>query len=495
MQFGSLVKISRFSFGNVLNRSYRGSTGVNPNPTLLQEQMNIIQDPPEVIREQARVGALIDIWEIKPRDDLIKALITFWDPARNVFRFSDFEITPTLEEMAGYIEFGRDLRKQQLIFPRAPFRHSSGLEAHEKGLSNKQDKGRWQIHRQFAFIVAFLGIMVFPNEKGTVDIRMSGIAQILTTKEDHTLAPLVLADIYRALTLCKVGAQFFEGCNILLQMWLIEHLRHHPRFMSYGSSPNNFITSYEERVKDYNVPEGFEAWVSHLKALKESQIEWSIGWLPKTEAIYMTAAKGYLRLMGVKSIQPYAPQRVLRQLGRYQIVPEDEDLSTQVIELHPEAALPEALVQQDWNACRYLKNGTQVPDIAKGEIDSGYAIWFEKRSCVNNEPEPEPERPAKRPHVQAFDDIIQERLARGEKEKAYQAEIHALKEKLRNMEFNNDLQAQEAEGLKAQIRKMKLAIENSGRSRKDEKLIYSLTLKARDSEDDLQKPEVELANA
>nr|XP_009781252.1 PREDICTED: uncharacterized protein LOC104230210 [Nicotiana sylvestris] len=159
--------------------------------------MNTIQEPPEVIGEQAQLhlrmwwndldedgqkwvkkqlGALINIFEIKPREDLIKALVTFWDPIHNVFRFSDFEITPTLEEIAEYIEFGRDLRKQRLIFPRAPsvhkffdllniskqtnkervsngccafhflyfrFEHSVGFETPEKGLSNKKDKGLW----------------------------------------------------------------------------------------------------------------------------------------------------------------------------------------------------------------------------------------------------------------------------------------------------------------------------------------------------------------
>ncbi|XP_070030078.1 uncharacterized protein [Nicotiana sylvestris] len=74
------------------------------------------------------------------------------------------------------------------------------------------------------------------------------------------------------------------------------------------------------------------------------------------------------------------------------------------------------------------------------------------------------------------------------------------------MEFNNDLQAQEAEGerrklaqeneaLWAQVRKIRIAIENTGRSRKDEKLIYSLTQKVRDFEENLQKTEADLANA
>ena len=61
------------------------------------------------------------------------------------------------------------------------------------------------------------------------------------------------------------------------------------------------------------------------------------------------------------------------------------------------------------------KNDIQVPDLARGEVDPNYDAWFERRFCANNEPEPE--RPAKRPHVQAFDDKIRERLAWGEKEK------------------------------------------------------------------------------
>ncbi|XP_075087785.1 uncharacterized protein LOC142169777 [Nicotiana tabacum] len=331
------------------------------------------------------LGALTDIMKIKPRDDLIEALVTFWDPVHNVFRFSDFELTPTLEEIAGYSGFGRDLRNQELIFPRAlsvhrffdllniskqirktnvvegccsfyflysRFGQPNGFEMHEKGLNNKQNKDTWQIHRRFAFIMAFLGIMVFPNEKRTIDTRIARVVQVLTTKEHHTLAPIILSDIYRALTLCKSGAKFFKWCNILLQMWLIEHLRHHPKFMSYGPNKENFIESYEERV----------------------------------------------------------------------------------------------------------------PDPARGEVDPGYAIWFGKRSHVDDVPEPK--RPTKRPHVQAFDDKIQERLAWGEREKGYKTTIHALEERLRNLSFEKDLQEQEAEGdkkslirkneaLRAQLQQMK----------------------------------------
>ncbi|XP_070050828.1 uncharacterized protein [Nicotiana tomentosiformis] len=483
------------------------------------------------------LGALTDIMKIKPRDDLIEALVTFWDPVHNVFRFSDFELTPTLEEIAGYSGFGRDLRNQELIFPRAlsvhrffdllniskqirktnvvegccsfyflysRFGQPNGFEMHEKGLNNKQNKDTWQIHRCFAFIVAFLGIMVFPNEKRTIDTRIARVVQVLTTKEHHTLAPIILSDIYRALTLCKSGAKFFEGCNILLQMWLIEHLRHHPKFMSYGLNKDNFIESYEERVKDYNSPEGVKAWISHLRSLNASQIEWTLGWLLLREVIHISALKSYLLLLGLRSVQPYAPHRVLRQLGRYQVVPKDEDLSVQVIELHPEAPLPEALIQQIWNGCRYLKYDTQVPDPARGEVDPGYAIWFGKRSHVDDVPEPK--RPTKRPHVQAFDDKIQERLAWGEREKGYKTTIHALEERLRNLNFEKDLQEQEAEGekkslickneaLRAQLQQMKKASEVPVRSWKDQRTIANLMEKVQDYDSLLAKTEKSLDKA
>ncbi|XP_070026695.1 uncharacterized protein [Nicotiana sylvestris] len=233
------------------------------------------------------LGALTDIMKVKPRDDLITALVTFWDPIHNVFRFSDFELTPTLEEIAGYSCFDGDLRNQNIIFPKAPSVHRffgflnisnqirkinvvkeccsfnflysrfgklDGFKIHEKGLTNKQNKDTWQIHRRFAFMVAFLGVMVFPNKEWTVDIHIARVIQVLTTKEHHTLAPIILSDIYRALTLCKSGAKFFEGCNILLQMWLTEHLRHHPKFMQFKKCPAVCATESSKTARE--IPSG-----------------------------------------------------------------------------------------------------------------------------------------------------------------------------------------------------------------------------------------------
>ncbi|XP_049344587.1 uncharacterized protein LOC125808949 [Solanum verrucosum] len=64
------------------------------------------------------LGFLTDIMRFSPDRDLIEALIPFWDSTSNVFRFSDFELTPTLEELGGFTGLGKDLRSKTLIAPR-----------------------------------------------------------------------------------------------------------------------------------------------------------------------------------------------------------------------------------------------------------------------------------------------------------------------------------------------------------------------------------------
>lgn len=52
--------------------------------------------------------------EIGPRRDVFEALIHFWDHKNNVFCVSDCELTPTLEEIAGFMGRGSSLRGSNL---------------------------------------------------------------------------------------------------------------------------------------------------------------------------------------------------------------------------------------------------------------------------------------------------------------------------------------------------------------------------------------------
>ena len=59
-----------------------------------------------------------EVLYVEPRRDLIETLVHFWDPLRNVFRFSYCELTPTLEEIGAFIGKGKHLRKGEPMIPK-----------------------------------------------------------------------------------------------------------------------------------------------------------------------------------------------------------------------------------------------------------------------------------------------------------------------------------------------------------------------------------------
>ena len=39
------------------------------------------------------------------------------------------------------------------------------------------------------------------------------------------IVPMILEEIMRSLSACVDGRMFFEGCNLLLKLWAIEHFQ------------------------------------------------------------------------------------------------------------------------------------------------------------------------------------------------------------------------------------------------------------------------------
>ncbi|XP_070022451.1 uncharacterized protein [Nicotiana sylvestris] len=446
------------------------------------------------------LGSLVGLLKIKLRKDIIEALIPFWDPAHNVFHFADFELTPTLEEIAGYAGFSRNLRNQYPMAPRTVTPHKfldllsisrevqnanlakgfctfyslnrrygnpRDFEIPDTGLTHSGNKDKWKARRELAFVVAFLGVLICPRKNGNIELGIVGIADVMTKKANGTIVLMILAEIYRALTICREGGKFFEGCNMLLQLWMVEHLCHRPGYKNYGMTGLQCIEKYERRVEGYEYLDVTEAWFAHLSSLIANKIEWTFGWLSVSEVIYMSAEVCFLLLMGLRSIQPYAPHRVLRQLGRYQTIPHDKDLSRQFIELEPKAAFPEERVCRIWHQCRFLEPKTQLRDLSRGELEPSYTDWYGKSSQVHQEPE----RPAKRPHVQQFTDGAQEQWDWLAKEANYRATISKLDGEIWDLKFDKSIQvaadegekkklAHENKALRAQIQKMKITSEN-----------------------------------
>jgi len=84
----------------------------------------------------------------------------------------------------------------------------------------------WTHRRVFVFIVCFLGLLIFPMKGGKIHTFLAMVARTLMEGiegQTYTIIPMILAEMYQALDRCKQGYGHFEGCNTLLQVWLLEH--------------------------------------------------------------------------------------------------------------------------------------------------------------------------------------------------------------------------------------------------------------------------------
>ena len=76
----------------------------------------------------------------------------------------------------------------------------------------------------------------------------------------------------------------------------------------------------------------------------------------------MSSVRPFLLLMCIRGVQPYVPLRVLRQLGRRQVLPITEDMKDFVFEVELEVLLPEGLAQKIWDGCLVMGIGMMVKE-------------------------------------------------------------------------------------------------------------------------------------
>lgn len=104
------------------------------------------------------------------------------------------------------------------------FGHKKGYTAFKKEFSCSAEK--WKKKLLNAFSIALLGTLVFPKENGKIETCLGSIICSLAHgvgSVEVTLVPMILAEILRVLPKCARGKGLFEGCNLLLQLWAMEH--------------------------------------------------------------------------------------------------------------------------------------------------------------------------------------------------------------------------------------------------------------------------------
>ncbi|KAH0655574.1 hypothetical protein KY285_030456 [Solanum tuberosum] len=275
--------------------------------------MDIKRDREREIRQL--LGGLTYLIFVIPNPHLIRVLLEFWDHMRMVFKFMDFDLTPTIEEISGFIDL--------------PYHECEMMVPYKPSSREFLKTLEWETYRLNAFAIALLGSLVFPRIRGMIDTRLGYVVRDLAQREGEprkTLVPMILAEIMRSLSACVDGRMFFEGCNLLLQLWAIEHfyLRSDAvdNFLGYGNKINNHL----RRMIAFTAPVGFIDWQIFLIELESYRIQWKLHWLSTPLAIVRGDDRYFIELIGLKGVQPYTPLRVLRQFGRTQVIPLRSDM-------------------------------------------------------------------------------------------------------------------------------------------------------------------------
>ncbi|XP_060208659.1 uncharacterized protein LOC132636025 [Lycium barbarum] len=282
------------------------------------------------------LGNLTSIMTMKGCRELIEVIIRFWDRDWMVFHFgNNIEIASILEELKDVItSVGLGLKRRKkhddhVLIPEKPtyhqilkiislshdnWAHGQTIPFRElyKRFSNPsafvehpaefETYAMWEVTRPLAFSICFLGLMVFPKD-GTlaIDTRViSGTHAIFygITRHEGTkyfyLTLIILADMYRALSLCTNQYKYFHGCNLLLQWWILKHMI-------------KFRPNFGDQTK--------QSWTLTFSRLMEDGVQWMFDDFVSDTVVVKGRKCLFLPLMWIRGIHLYVPSSVSRQFG------------------------------------------------------------------------------------------------------------------------------------------------------------------------------------
>ncbi|KAH0711913.1 hypothetical protein KY289_007872 [Solanum tuberosum] len=204
----------------------------------------------------------------------------FWELSTVTFKFLDFAITPTLEEFSSLTELPirgrlpmipsaictgdflslidlhifRSLRyvddrqvKLEYLFQR--FGRSEGYYEYQREFECTREASNHM--RPRVFVMAFLGVMVFPIRSNSVDINVLPIViNIFNNPQRFSLVPMTLAEVLRSMTAYIKGHNFFGESSMLLQIWAREHFYRRDPQMDFYMGARNRIESHEDHLQN-----------------------------------------------------------------------------------------------------------------------------------------------------------------------------------------------------------------------------------------------------
>ncbi|EOY31576.1 Uncharacterized protein TCM_038504 [Theobroma cacao] len=313
---------------------------------------------------QNKYGHIAWLLYVPVDDQMLRAIVQFWDPSYRCFVFNKVDMTPTIEEYSSLLRI--DHMQPDKIYWRAQktghrrkLAKLLGMTTVEvdQHLKKKGDieclpwsflNGYIKKHMEdeqglLAFAMAIYGLVVFPKVLGHVEVSVIDFFDQVTRSINP--APSILAETFRSLNFCR------------------------------------------------------------------RKVTWRAPWMPRMQVMYKCGDKPWVPLMGPWGAISYAPIMVRRQFGFEQFVP----MTHQLDQLEFTYGEPETLkrieeIAQDWKKTCRVDQG-RVTD----EVTTGYHTWHDQR--VKNVIHP-PKDPSKHPvNPEPQDVLLESELTRKRLEK------------------------------------------------------------------------------
>ncbi|KAG8490335.1 hypothetical protein CXB51_015948 [Gossypium anomalum] len=186
-----------------------------------------------------RYGDIAHLITIRVDEQLIQAMVRFWDPAYQCFTINQEDMTPTIEEYAALlridnVQFEKIYVKEPkpMTFKKKLVRLTDMTDAWaEKQIKKKNETIciPWSSLRESVlnhpdilkrvnlFALAIYGLVIFPKVLGQLEVAVFDLFERLKQGINHV--PTILAETFRSLNSCrKMGKGRFIGCAQLLNV-------------------------------------------------------------------------------------------------------------------------------------------------------------------------------------------------------------------------------------------------------------------------------------
>ncbi|KAE8685499.1 BTB/POZ domain-containing protein SETH6 [Hibiscus syriacus] len=266
-------------------------------------------------------------------DELLRALIQFWNPGYNCFTLNKEDLVPTIEEYTTllHIDGALENRIYSKSIKTQPFRVKLAKIAgvrEEWVASRTKQKGEsegiaWTNIRELIqshpdikvrfdlFALGIYGMVIFPKVLGYVEAAVVDLFEQLPKKINPASA--ILAETFRSLNACrKLGGGRFSGYTQLLYVWIRSHFWKTEK-VSYRRFNTDYSPLKEFLEQEWPKEIKKDMWINAFRNLQSNDIVWRAPWQIQREFIYKCGNYNWIMLLGLWGGIGYAPLLVIRQ--------------------------------------------------------------------------------------------------------------------------------------------------------------------------------------